>query len=437
MNQNNNNIDDLFRSGLDGYKKEPSAGVWRRIEGAFFGNSSGYENLIRGLAAFLILLSIGSLTVILNPSRNYHTASMLNAAQENDEIQLTSGIIPQPSEIYTAPENSITPQSESNQNSDNSNNPLLHQYTLASLNTEFEAQPAEKYPYTSITGETSHSSMRNPGYPFGRLNSSFILPGSSLYPSEQELREVPENDFFDIRLRNDYLKPANLGFGIHFTPGVTFYDPNPSNTNYALDATANYTIQRISVQAGVGLQKAYDIGTYELQYDTYDSIGYYLEVTSFRFSAENQDSLIFNYRETTVYDSVDHIQLTEKRNTYTYIYFPVYFGYKFYEKGRITLGLKAGIQYAMLIHSNEPTVDVEVSDVDNIRVVRMVPERTTNNWIVSAGLQFTYRLNDRMVFTLEPLYGQYLNSVYRNTPGWKSNNPYTIGIRAGVDFNFK
>lgn len=86
MNQEKNSIDDLFRSGLDGYQKEPSEGVWRNVKKAFLGNSSGYDNLIRGIAALFILLGIGSQMILLSPSRDFQD----EAHQKVNPINQTS-----------------------------------------------------------------------------------------------------------------------------------------------------------------------------------------------------------------------------------------------------------------------------------------------------------------------------------------------------------
>lgn len=113
------------------------------------------------------------------------------------------------------------------------------------------------------------------------------------------------------------------------------------------------------------------------------------------------------------------------------------FGYKFLEKKRFGLGINTGIQYSVLIQSNEPTIKLEGSPGEDVTVIRMVPERMQNNWIFTAGIKMSYRLNDRVVFTLEPQYSRYLNNVYRSNPGWEGKNPYTIGIRTGLELNFK
>ena len=71
------------------------------------------------------------------------------------------------------------------------------------------------------------------------------------------------------------------------------------------------------MEAGVGLHLMQDMGKYSISYMTWDSIGYYREVTSFEFAKENPDSLIIQYTKTTVYDSIDNIALTEKNNRYS------------------------------------------------------------------------------------------------------------------------
>ena len=67
-----------------------------------------------------------------------------------------------------------------------------------------------------------------------------------------------------------------------------------------------------------------------------------------------QESLIFNTDLESVYDTVDYTTSESTRNTYTYLYLPLYAGVKLYEFRRLSLNLQAGIIYSVMIGQHEP-----------------------------------------------------------------------------------
>jgi hypothetical protein len=254
----------------------------------------------------------------------------------------------------------------------------------------------------------------------------------------KQLDGIPSSslDFTDFRLKDDYAKPANLGFGAHVTPGITIYDPNPDKYFIGADITANYFPSRWLIQAGVGYHLMQDLGEYEINYKTWDSIGYYREVTSFEFVKDNPDSLIIHYTKTTVYDSIPNLALTERNNKYSYLTFPVHLGYRFYENNRFSIYAKAGMVFSLLVAKNEPVVDVNISDASQIRIEKQIPARVKTNWHYTLGIQFGFKLGNDAILSVEPYFGQYLNSVYQPSEGYTGKNPSMFGLRTGIDLKF-
>jgi hypothetical protein len=283
------------------------------------------------------------------------------------------------------------------------------------------------------------------GKSFYSLNreSSYYMPSYftqvalhyNMKPDAPEARQAAQS--IDLRTRDDYVRPANLGFGFHLSPGVIFYDPNPAKKSISLDATGNYMKKRWLVQLGAGGHYLEDIGTYEIEYESYDSIGFYNEVTTFEFDKGNPDSIIANHVQRTVFDSVTHTTVMERNNKYFYFTIPLNVGYRLYEKKNFVTYLKGGLTYSILVYKDEPTVDFNATDASVIGIQRQVPARTKHNLQLTAGLQFGLRTSDNFMISLEPYFSQFLNSIYEPQSGWSANKPYVLGLRLGVDFNLK
>jgi hypothetical protein len=236
--------------------------------------------------------------------------------------------------------------------------------------------------------------------------------------------------------KDDYAKKAELQLGFHLTPSVIFYDQTPNNQAYSAEFSFNYTRSSVSIRSGIGAGYLQDKGSYKIIFETYDSVGYFLNITSFTIDQGNPGNVTFDFEREAVYDSVPHYELTEKSNSYLYLDVPISVGYNFYHRKRISLGIYAGAKLSFLLYRNEPTVEFSGPPSELITIERQVPARMSTNLRLTAGLDFGYLLTDKVSFHLEPLFEQYINSVYMKQPGFSSGKPYIIGLRAGILFNF-
>lgn len=459
MKNQHSHIDKFFSDGIGNFRKEPSASVWDALENKFFPGGGGRNLLFTLFTSALLLISTGITTYFVlsrdhtigaanqdtrltNPQANIseavltfidnETADQINTiAPENTVIEnITTSLIENPKPQL---EKATAAQYISNQKNASENDPS--EYLLASLDAGYYKNTfhdlLDKPLYTTTSRQESEPftmSMLQADYEY-----DYAEKDSRFQP---DLKDPPIESAIDLSFKDDYGRQSNLGMGVHLSPGVIFYDINPSKNIYAGDVTLNYSLSNFSIKAGAGFLKTFDVGKYKINYTSYDSVGFYREVVSFTFDQERPDSVIVNYRYRAVYDSVPHYTIAEQNNSYTYLQFPVSFGYKVYNKKRISLSLNAGMIYTLLINKYEPTVDFSVESGNLESVSRQVPARVRSNLMFSAGFEFSYQISSKVYFTLSPYYSQYLQSVYETNTGYGTDKPFIIGIRTGVDFNF-
>jgi hypothetical protein len=238
-------------------------------------------------------------------------------------------------------------------------------------------------------------------------------------------------------LKNEYARTYELSFGATFMPSVIFYDPNPYNTGWGGAFDLTYSRNRFNAYAGVGISRFKDKGSWQVNYETYDSVGYFNNINSFRVDPANPGKVIFETSQETVYDSVPHVVIEEKTNIYTYVDIPVGIGLTFLSNKRWSLMARTGIIYSLMVGKREPTASIDVQAASEIRFNRKVPSRVNSTWRFTAGLEVGYLLTDRLTIRLEPTYEQYLNSIYMNSPNYQAKKPYLIGVNVGLRYRIK
>jgi len=446
MKRQGNPIDDLFRESLSGARREPSAGLWSMLESRFFG-SAGKMRFILFLSGALILIS-ASLALYFRldyPENSVIAGTAPGQSHENfiekavpvdrssDELSLSGSVNDNyPGVPATGIKNINAYKDErgSKGTTENASSELLKKDFPT--NVENKSSPVQ-----SPVGEdkTIFNSAGTIAYLPG-INSVWLDYNRSEKGRQLELSALESPGFEGIRMKDDYAIPSNLGFGAYVNPGITFYDPNPNKYFAGAEMTANFTLSKWLIQVGAGYHLMQDLGKYQVKYTTWDSVGFYREVTSFEFAKDNPDSIIIHYTKRTVYDSIENLSLSERNNRYSYLTLPLHLGYKIYENQVMTVRLKAGMVFSFLVAKNEPVVNVGLSDASQVSVEKVVPERVRTNWHYTLGVQLGFRLGNNTSLSVEPYYGQYLNPVYLNSTDWNGKRPRMFGIRTGIELNF-
>ena len=442
-----NKIDNIFREAMTGYRVEPSIGLWRRIERRFFPPSKFRPS---GLITSILLLTVaGLMPWILIPAND----------QAEKKPTIPAGNIREGYLIES--DNPVLDARKSNSKSD------LPERTFSIKPTVYLEIPAEPagdpsnqflasitdpaddpaiIPILSANQQDYAISLENDAEPIAffadywlyrmsSFRSGLLVPGS-FSPEILFVPYIALPSAFSPNYENDYVRKAEISAGLNFTPSIVFYDPNPYNKMLGAEAVFHYKISAFSIMSGIGFSRMEDIGSYQVNYKTKDSVGFYLRVVSFTVDPRNPGQITYILEEEAIYDSVTHYIIEDKTNYYSYIDIPLSFGYTFLQKSRVSLTVFAGIKFSVLVGKEEPTVDFWISDAELVDIERKVPARMNTNWRFTTGLDFGYLFTEKFSLHLEPVFEQYISPVYAEQPGYKPRKPYVTGLKAGIRYNF-
>ncbi|OQX79275.1 MAG: hypothetical protein B6D61_03875 [Bacteroidetes bacterium 4484_249] len=449
MDDSFKNIDELLKQSLEGYKKEPSAGVWKRI-------SFKLALIERGIYFILSALFI---VVVTGAFFYFNNNSEVETNSDNENI---STIVSEENNLALEQEN-IDEQIESNVNIKpvaNTDNEIKSEKTkeIEVQNVREESEVLSKDNAADIflssvvennedAGELSENKNYNYNvYPgLERLNnmdktkSPEAISFSGLYLPNKYSTTIYSRASY-VRMPSvaidDYGRRGGLwSYGVHITPEIIFTNDKNNSKKMALnlDVSGIYNVNDWCIEVGAGVGLSEDNGTYRIDYAQYDSIGYYYEVTGFTINPETGKPEYKTEIE-GVYDTVLYNQTQTTDNLYTYLRFPVFGGLNVHENKNFSVCIKAGGIYSILINKNEPGTDFTNDNATWINISNETPERIQSHLQLSLAVGLHYRLSNKLSISAEPIYNYYVNPVYERRYNLKS--PWSVGLRAGILFKF-
>jgi hypothetical protein len=427
MINNKDKIDGLFKEALESYKVAPSRGFWNSLETRFFGSGRAGLYYARYVLIAVLIIGIGISIGILYPRVSIDSRQPAVGSQQ--PVPKSEATRDQQSSVSSpqSPVNSLKSADESR---------VGENFRTGESKSTGETSFTQDAPNTVNPSVASADNGRWAS--FGPLS---LLPSSTLnlarsYPGLFELRNtnpVPQNDF---TIKDNYIQKASMSFGFNLTPAMVFYDPNPNKHAYSAELNARLHLSDFYLESGLGMMYMEDINSYKINYESFDSVGYFLNVISFRIDPQNPDKVLLDYQTEAVFDSVAHYKITQKNSTYTYLQVPLTLGYKFFSSRRISLTASAGVVFSWLVGKYEPAAGYIPSNETLVSIDQEVPTRLKTNWRFRAGIGFNYMMTDKISLSLEPVYEQYIQTVYQDKPGYSAKKPFMIGLRTGILFHF-
>jgi hypothetical protein len=425
-------IDKLFHDSLDGQRIEPSAGVWESLK--------AYIPATGGSGALFYLLSfvaVGTFSALLigNVLNGPTGIASTGNSSEIPVTTLSTEAGHQPATEMQDPEKTNYPAEFEVSESTEAGVPVDHEIPVRGGNAAAgrSAVAAHGTSTNDIAGGENlrqYLSLKTTAPCMG-----FIVSGTTVAASLQTERKTG-HPAFRFNMKDDYARKADIVFGAGLSPAINIYPEGQNRNDYSLELLAAYEKSRFIVETGIGANYASEGARYRVNYSSYDSVGFYIGVTSFSILPGNPDSVIFETNLKNIYDSVDHYRITENTNKFVYLQIPLRIGYRIIEGRRFSLDVKAGVLFSLQVYREIPGVPYPGSDADRIEVVRQYPDRLSSNWQYTAGLGMNYHINDRVRFSLEPFYRQYIKSVYSPASLYPARSPYSFGIRGGIYFHF-
>jgi hypothetical protein len=426
-------IDKLFLESLGGHQITPSPATWASL--------SKQVPAKAGRSTLLYLLSgvaIGAFVFLMHSVLLYdsgETTTEVTAISESTEIENTSQVATK------------TTSTETKETDINSTESLSTQTTISSSTEKTPVQsttsPSGTTPVILLSQQNKGAEKQNEDGYANRSLLSISMAGSINDQVEANstmgIRESSERDYpdpiFDLNARDSYAKPADVYFGAAFSPSVNIYPDAQNRNDYSLEFVASIEKSRFLIETGIGGNYTSESAEYRVNYTTFDSVGFYVGVTSFTVDPVNPDSVIFQTNLKNLYDSIDRFTILENTNKYAYLQIPLRLGYRVIQMPRFSVDLKAGLLFSIQIYKDIPGVPYQGNDVE-IEVVRQYPDRLTTTWQYTAGIGMNYHVNNKMRFTIEPFYRQYIKSAYSPSSEFPARSPYAFGLRAGLYFHF-
>ncbi len=425
------NLDKLFLESLGGHQVEPSPGIWESLSSYI--PSGGNRGLFLFLASGIL---IGAFTVFMHSTlipdpEGYSESNITHTQEVAAEIEIAQA------EKTQLNNETVADQSDPSSGTTSSLG-FAPEQAISSPSDESEAEfenPIFVNQENLEKGDFSHGFISYIVIPEAEMISNPIEIYSTLESRGSQLRESPD-PIFDLNVRDSYAKKADVLFGAAFSPAVNIFPDGQNRNDYSIELVAAYEKSRFLIESGLGANYTSESAKYQVNYTSFDSVGYYVGVTSFTIDPVNPDSVIFETNLKNLYDSIDHYSVTENTNKYAYLQIPLRVGYRVLQTPRFSIDLKAGILFSLQIYKDIPGVPYRGNDADDIEVTRQYPDRLTTSWQYTAGIGLNYQINNKVRFTLEPFYRQYIKSAYSPASAFPARSPHAFGIRGGLYFHF-
>lgn len=455
MKDAQNNMDDLFREGLNNFSPAPPEGLWEQIESALPpsppalpGASSGISGKIWWGAGILLVAGLVSILCFFNNPDHTEVNTMADMPVASSEAQISEaksddqGITASDDNKISTPtvnttvntqtsvENPVSKPRASVEATNLSTNSLQKRELITSLASTPEKTESVK----SLQPEITSGSAPDDNSSFD-LRSDFYMwlsahTNASITPSQTTAFELNyKNSQKPFQLRKNSIP---LVGGINAGWDMIFYNSGHKKQSRSLGVSISTFKGPWEFETGLNYMISDDNGRYLINFSSYDSIGFYNKVVSFSPDLQNPGRVIYNTVVEGVYDSVTHNRNATTSNQYTYLQIPLMAGYRIYADRIFTVSLKAGPVFSLMTGSREESVTFSQEGTSLIGIDNQSPSRVSANWQIAAGLGVGVRLSPRFTFLAEPVYRSYLRPVYLNS----GTKPYSLGIRTGLLYRF-
>jgi hypothetical protein len=449
MNRAKDRIDDLLKSTLSDYRKEPGAGLWKNLSRELRLSGAG-KSVLRN---FKWIIPVVDFMIMIPLALFYFTG------KENSKTFHDNPTMELPASVHYSANPPAVKNPENNSRHETAS---IKQATYGLKQNDYPEIPAVKKDqpssmtqeagsailpstkdqssgFTSVTGYSRNLYLTGGYFPFlikGALQKQpeVNIPGTSFIP-DISLRQQPLwlNNSMVYPAKEDYGKKEDWIYGIHLIPDLIFTGNSQATFGFAAELTGVRTLDVFSIEAGFGINRTYDQGRFKIDYEQYDSIAYYYKVNSFTVD-EATGKPNFNTTIETVFDSVDYFASEATKNTYTYLYFPLHVGAEISRFQRISLHANAGIYYSVLISKNEPPSEFRNDRALNMTIVNESPSRIASQVMIAGSLGLHFAIRTNLFLNIEPLVKYPIKPMYekRYNPG----KTWSAGLRTGLYFKF-
>jgi hypothetical protein len=430
---NDNNIDKLFKNNLDNIEYTPSGRVWKGIENkvVFKPFYVIYRKQLIAAAVLLILITTGYFVVDFNGNRTEKQKPLqtVNSRTTSNKKQASNTGIN--NDVNDGEINNITHKNGTDK--------------TVSKNEEYRLTiQKENSPVANKTTPQQNSSPENVD---GLLEQTATVQRQS--GVTDNLPALNMKGFFldyDYNLMDyqptfedvlmPYLEKRNnihIWTGISGSASMVYYPGMRDMASYSAGVDAGIKLGKFYIASGTAYSLVNEEGEYKIDFQSYDSIGYYNKVVSFEINPQNPQQITYKTVKATVYDSVVHVNILNPHFKHKYLSIPLRVGYKFFDKEHFSASIETGMIFSKLLSSDIPEPEFNNPDFNVISVTRKTPDRNTINWQWTLSLNLAYKINNGMSVSVAPAFSKYVSNIYNSAD---MVLPYTMGIRFGIYYDF-
>lgn len=244
-----------------------------------------------------------------------------------------------------------------------------------------------------------------------------------------------------VVIKDKLSKPAETGPEPVFTTGIYYLPEYMFNTveggkyisNFGLDFT--FYRGRTSIRTGAGIsvsegltEKAVEYNEFLGTYNKLDSITFIYNESAGDFYANIHTSSENVWDSLSLYDSTDIVK------RYTYLQVPLILGFDFWQKGRMTVGVRVGTIMSVMLKSKQLTGEYSAGANQVVGISQLSPDQVSVNWQAVGGINGTLMLNRRLYLEIEPQAKYYYQSIYEKSGYVKK--PWSLGLRTAILYKF-
>ena len=448
MNKNEQHINDLLRQRFENFEPTPPEHIWVGIEKGLDAKKAFVLAKYKYYIAAILLLALIPMAYIgFNTFSNNtidNNDNIILEQQFHAEVDQQNDIDKTNEEIVEIKSEKIESQISSSQNSDiinNSNeniskseNVNIEKEELNSIyaieNTNDKSNEKEELDLFGIAeGFTiKDENIKIEGFETISIGSLYTLDyGEPYSKTQKEFNIVPKSP----KKKTSHWE-NNVLVGFEFS--LTNLDSVSITNSYSLAIEpTKYFNKNWFVRFGLNLSYTGDAGFTDVDYVSNDFMGTYDDVYNVTFDTIGGTiTPIYHTKTVEVWDSIQHIAISEVNNRYLFTNLPVLLGYKSNFKNinwYLYAGPAIGIQLAKWIDDHSMnTENIEILNLNN-----KLPIRSTINYQMWVGAGIEYKVGGKASLILEPSYKYYFNSLYSDE-AYKVN---TSAFALRIGFNYK
>jgi hypothetical protein len=445
MSNQNENINNFYRSQFEKFQKDPPEHIWENIKKTLNSDPAivkikpGNKGYITGFTTILII-------VLLISSYLFYRSHTGNNSETHSPVNQ-----------FLSPKETVTPAADTLLTEAEEDIELVFSETRGINATSRMAKPSktkkasaihsmpsdpadqklasDKVARTSLLVEEFREDIRtNQISLLQKQKAGFITRNGNPETPESYTLSKPQlvegDDRSSPKIR-EFRNRGQLWLGIFFTPEIIYHHEGNvrNNRGRSIDLQVLYEKNNVILQTGLGVSQIKDAGHHKIEFNKY--LGSYEHVNNVIFDSVGNDLVVTYITETVyVYDTINYIRISPADRHFTYLQLPFLIGY-YKEINRFKWYVKTGPSFSFKIHEQIPAAPMTDDQYKILNIDNDLPEKINTHWQLLFSAGTSYRLGNKVSLSVEPLFKYYINSDYaRNT--MSGRHPYSFGLKTGL-----